>query len=275
MTQTLGLIGCGNMGGAIVSGAVDDGIIKGKDIYLYDLNNDAATTLAKKLGAKACASVGELMEHSHIVILGVKPHQQKAVIDAGGDYLESCDIFVSIAAGISTATIASYHNVLANKPIVRVMPNVNALIGKSVSGICANSVASQDDIDAVQQIFDAVGTTHRIPEEYFGVFAALAGCSPAWTYTYIDALAQAAVAHGLPKAQAVAIVAATVEGSAQLMLHEAQENNTVPQVLVDRVCSPGGTTVAGLLAAEDKGMSAAIRAAVNAAVKRDGELSGS
>lgn len=274
MSEKLALIGCGNMGGAIVRGAVASQTVDGQDIYLYDPDTDKARHLSEALGGATVSDSGaDATKIATIIIVAVKPHMMPSVMADLQRPLESSEaIVVSVAAGLATSTIETFTPALAHMKIVRIMPNVNAAIGKSVSGICGNDRASDDDIARVRRIFDGIGTTHLIDEEFFGVFAALAGCSPAWTYTYIDALAQAAVAHGLPKAQATQIAAAAVEGSASMMLQEANDHGTVPQVLVDRVCSPGGTTVAGLLAADDAGFSAAARAAVNAAVQRDAQL---
>lgn len=274
MTHKLALIGCGNMGGAIVRGAVRSGTLEAQGIYLFDPSTDKMRQLSDDLGgANVCDSAADAIATADIIVFAVKPHMMKPVMaDLDAELVASRAIIVSIAAGLSTSHIETFTPAMKGKRIIRIMPNVNAAIGMSVSGICGNSSATDEDVATVRSIFDGVGTTHLIDEAHFGVFAALAGCSPAWTYTYIDALAQAAVAHGLTKQQATQIAAAAVEGSAKMLFEEARDNQRVPQELVDRVCSPGGTTVAGLLAADDAGFSAAARAAVNAAVKRDAEL---
>lgn len=143
-----------------------------------------------------------------------------------------------------------------------------------MSGIAANQYVSDEALAEVRAMFDAIGKTALVPEDHFAAFAALAGCSPAWIYRFIDALAQAGVAHGFKKEEATRIVAQAVAGSAQNVLENLPQGLN-PQALVDQVCSPAGTTVAGLLAMEDAGFSAAARTAVNAAVARDQELSAS
>lgn len=274
MTEKIALIGCGNMGGAIVKGAVAAKTLLAENVYLFDPATTKARELADALGgAHVCDSGEDAVAQAAIVLFAVKPHLMEKVMVGLGKALDDTDaIIVSVAAGVSTSDIEAYTPALATKRIVRIMPNINASIRMSVSAICGCGCCEDEDVARVETIFKAVGTTHRIAESQFSNFMALAGCSPAWTYRYIDALAQAAVAHGMTKAQATQIAAEAVIGSATMLAQEARDKGTVAQQLVDYVCSPSGTTVAGLLAAEDAGFSPAVRAAVNAAIKRDAEL---
>lgn len=268
-----GMIGCGSMGGAIVKGAVTSGLTAGSDWFLSGGASRRAADLADAIGANFTADAAAVAREVDVLILGVKPQVQPGVLAEVSGALRGREgrlpIVVSIAAG---RTIASIESALgAPAPVVRVMPNVGAEIGASVSGVCAGAHATAEDLQTVVKLFESVGATAVITEDKFGVFSAIAGCSPAWITRLIDALAQAAVAHGLPKAQATAIAAAAVSGTGQLVT-AALERGEVPANVVDKVCSPGGTTVAGLLAMEDAGFSRAVRAGVNAAIKRDAEL---
>lgn len=266
----LGLIGCGAMGGAIVRGAHKNGLIDGKDLIVNDVYEPAARVLRRELGATYEPDNTELVKRSELVIVAVKPQHQAQLLKQLGDAArENRTIMVSIAAGRSLVDMEDCLG--EHVPVIRVMPNLNASVGQAMSGLCGGTYANESDLSKAQEIFEAVGETTIINEGLFSVYSALAGCSPAWIFRFIDAMAQTAVSHGMPKAQATKAAAQAVVGSGILVLN-ALEEGKVPAQLVDSVCSPAGTTVAGLLAMEDKGFSPAVRAAVDAAVARDQEL---
>ncbi|WP_122821141.1 pyrroline-5-carboxylate reductase [Varibaculum vaginae] len=266
----LGVIGVGSMGGAIVRGLLSSGQLQTEDILVFNRTRSRMRALEEQFPLSVAPNAATVAREANYLLLGVKPHMLTPLLDDLGDALAAKPIVVSVAAGKSLADIAAH--LPAKTPIVRVMPNVNAQINQSISGIAANQYVSEKALGEVQEMFDAIGKTALVPEEKFAAFAALAGCSPAWIYRFIDALAQAGVAHGFTKTQATQIVAQAVAGSALNVLHNLPQGLN-PQALVDQVCSPAGTTVAGLLAMEDAGFSVATRAAVNAAVARDQELS--
>ena len=141
-----------------------------------------------------------------------------------------------------------------------------------MTGIARGAAASSKHVEMAKKIMVPVGRCLVIDEGHFPIFSALAGCSPAWMYQIVDDFARAGVNHGLTKHQAVAIVAQSMLGSAQMILDEAATDGATPANLIDRVTSPGGTTIAGLLAAQQSGLSAVLGLAVDAAVARDGEL---
>lgn len=266
----LGLIGCGAMGSAIVKGATQAGVISGNNLYLYDISAKKAQQLAQELQAQQRDDAIQVVADSDIVILAVKPqHQSNLLRQIRLQVSRTQPIVVSIAAGRTIAAIEAELEPTAK--VVRIMPNVNASVGQAMSGLCAGTNASNADLDAVQAIFEGVGETTVIDESLFSVYSALAGCSPAWIFRLIDAMGSAAVAHGMPKAQATKTVAQALVGSGTLMLESLKEGK-VPAQLIDQVCSPAGTTIAGLLALEDMGFSPALRNAVDAAVARDEEL---
>lgn len=148
------------------------------------------------------------------------------------------------------------------------MPNVNAMIGKGAAAVCGNTFASEEQIEYVLQMFQAVGLAWRLPEKDFSNFTALAGSSPAYAYLFIDSIARAGVKNGLSKELCTEIAAQAVLGSAQMIL-ESGEN---PWTLIDSVCSPGGTTVAGLLALEEEAFISTIVKGIDATIVRDQEL---
>ncbi len=269
--MSIGFIGSGAMASAIARGAVAAGL-DGATLVFTDAHGTHAPALAEELGGSVAPSNAALAERVDLILLGVKPHLQsdvigeiRAVVTARGE--DVC--VVSIAAGRSLETMETDFG--ASVPLVRVMPNVNAQIGESMTALCASESVSDAQLTAVRDLFDSIGRCVRIEEQDFPVFSALAGCSPAWVFQIIDALARAGVRHGLPKQRAVAIVAQALSGSAQLVL-EAVDHDVIPAQLIDQVTSPGGTTIAGLIAAEGAGLSTSLIMAVDAAVARDHEL---
>ena len=265
----IGFIGTGAMASAIARGAVAAGF-SGADLMFADRHHQAAEDLADELGGVALASNRQVAEQSDLLVLAVKPNVQSEVIREIRESVlcakELC--VISIAAGRTVDQI--YTDFGAAVPLVRVMPNVNAQIGKSMSALCPMGT-TDEQLAAARKLLDSVGQTIVLDEEYFPVFTAIASSSPAWIFRMIDAMAEAGVNHGLTKADSTRIVAQAFLGSAQLMLN-GLDNGQVPANLIDRVSSPGGTTIAGLLAAQDAGLSSAIVAAVDAAVERDHHL---
>lgn len=265
----IGFIGTGAMASAIARGAVAAGF-SGSDLMFADRHHKAAEDLADELGGVALASNRQVAEQSDLLVLAVKPHVQSEVIrEIREIVLFTKDLCViSIAAGRTTEQICS--DFCAAIPLIRVMPNVNAQIGQSMSALYPIGT-SDEQLAAARKLLDSVGQTIILDEKYFPIFTAIGSSSPAWVFRMIDAMAEAGVNHGLTKADSTRIVAQAFLGSAQLLLN-GLDDGQVPSQLVDRVCSPGGTTIAGLLAAQDAGLSSALVAAVNAAVERDHHL---
>ncbi|MDP9832095.1 pyrroline-5-carboxylate reductase [Trueperella abortisuis] len=262
----IGFVGTGNMGGAILRGVLAAGVLAPDEVIFTRTNAQMGQAQAHETGARFVASAREVYEGADIVILAVKPHAVAKVLSELGK--PKGKVIVSVAAGLNLATLAAHAP--AGSPIVRVMPNVNSQIGAGMSALCANDAVTEEQLAAVEQVFAAVGLTARIAEKDFAAFSAIAGCSPAWTYTYIDALARGALAAGMRLDEARRIAAQAVLGSAQLVLDQLGRHT--PSDLRDQVTSPGGTTIAGLIAMEASGFTPAVIDAVNAAIARDAEL---
>ncbi|WP_324652971.1 pyrroline-5-carboxylate reductase [Georgenia sp. H159] len=271
--MTIGFIGAGTMAGAIVRGATAAGVVPGGDVLLYDVAADAAQRLADDVGASVAPSAEAVVTGSDVVVLAVKPQVLPAVLGGlAATVVRRRPVLVSIAAGISLAALEE-RLPGGEVPVVRVMPNVNAMIGAGMAAVCGNEAASADDVARVVEIFAAVGEAVELPEKDFATYTAIAGSSPAFVFTFIDALARGAVRGGLPKALATRIAAQAVLGSARMVLERAADGVS-PADLVDMVCSPGGTTIAGIVAMEESGFSPAIVRAVQAVADRDRELGG-
>jgi len=271
--MTVGFIGTGNMANAIVRGMVGSGGFPADEVVVFDRNTDKRDLLGADLGVQVAGSAEELVDASDVVVVAVKPQGIPALLEGlAGRIAERRRVVVSIAAGTPLARLESFLTTDAapgsDSAVVRVMPNVNAMIGAGMSAVTGNAAATSDDVATVVAIFQAVGEVVEIPESQFSTYTAIAGSSPAFTYLFIDALSRAAVAGGMPKAQATQIAAQAVLGSAK-MVRESQKS---PWDLIDTVCSPGGTTVAGLLALEDRGFLSTVAHGVKATIDRDREM---
>ncbi|GBG97034.1 pyrroline-5-carboxylate reductase [Lactococcus termiticola] len=261
--KSIGFIGLGKMSTVIIAGLDKEAY----QIFASGRDFEKTKKEAGELGITALAGPQEVLEKSDIIILAVKPQVLPAVLSSMSPQLSADKIIVSIAAGLTLDELAGLAD-QAGQPIVRIMPNINASIQASTTAMVANEYVSDEDYQAVKRIFEQVGSVHDIAEKDFANFTAIAGSSPAFIYIFIDALSRAAVLNGLPKSQATQIVAETVSASAQ-MLMASQEN---PWALVDKVSSPGGTTVAGVVSLEDTGFVSSVIAAVNATIEKDKAL---
>lgn len=191
-----------------------------------------------------------------------------ALLNAKEGILEKQPLLVSIAAG--TTTEAIYDIFETNQPVkvVRVMPNVNAMVGEGAAAVCGNQFAAKEDVSLIVDMFNKIGRAWELEEKNFSNFTALAGSSPAYAYLFIDSIARAGVKNGLPKDIALEIATQAVLGSAK-MIEESKEN---PWTLIDRVCSPGGTTVAGLVELENNAFISTVIKGIDATIEKDLDL---
>ncbi|MBQ7861123.1 MAG: pyrroline-5-carboxylate reductase [Clostridia bacterium] len=263
----IGFIGCGNMATAIIRGLVSSGKYNTKDIAVYDICREKAETFAKELSLTVTESEKEIAEKCDTVVLSVKPDVFPSLLGKIGEELKANDpLIISIAAGKTTEFISS---LLPYSPrLVRIMPNINAKVQAAISAYCGNERATDSDKSYVKEFCDSFGRGMEIAEKNFSIYSAIGGCSPAFAFMFIDSLAMAAVKNGMTKAQALEAAAQAVLGSAKLIL----ESDDHPRKLVDAVCSPGGTTIEGVCALQEKGFEAAVEAAVEAAYNKDKRL---
>lgn len=263
-----GFIGAGNMAGAIVKGMTKN-TAKGEDILITSRTVVSAEKLAEECGARACRTGADVVRESNVLVLAVKPQMLAEVLGplrAEIEAKEARPLVVSIAAG---KTLEYLEGLLpAGTPVIRVMPNINAKIGASTSGFCANALATEQQKEIVREMFLSIGTVAEIEEKQFGIFSVIGGASVAFAYLYMDALARAALKAGMPKKQALQITAETVLGSARMVL----ESGEAPWPLIDQVCSPGGTTIEGIAALQAAGFEAALTKAFDAVLEKDAKL---
>lgn len=207
----IGFIGAGNMASAIVGGAVKSGKFAPNDIYVCDINEEKVNKLKTELGVNAAADALELINSVDTVVLAVKPNVFASLLPSVSKNINNKGTFViSIAAGKSVAEI---NNLLgSNVPVARVMPNINATVLEAMSAYCCNALVNDEQKALVEKLCSSFGKVVSIEEDKFSIFSAIAGCSPAYAYMFIDSLARAGVKNGLAKGQALEIAAQTVLG---------------------------------------------------------------
>ena len=263
----IGFIGCGNMASAIIDGIIKNNITDEKEINVFDVFYPALEALTSKYDVILCESASDVVKNSDAVILAVKPNIIASVLDDINYALEEkSTLLISIAAG---KTIDFIRNSLSHdNRIIRIMPNINAKVGEAISAYTANSSATKEDKELCEKFFGGVGKVMYLDEALFPLFGVIGGCSPAFAYMFIDSLARAAVKNGMKKEIALQISAQAVLGSAKMIL----ESNEHPWELVDKVCSPGGTTIEGVTSLQQDGFENAVINAVNKAVEKDKKL---
>ncbi|MGJ8643977.1 MAG: pyrroline-5-carboxylate reductase [Luteolibacter sp.] len=262
----LGVIGCGKMGTALVAGALQAGVVKAEDVLGTDVFQGARDHFREKTGAEVTSDLSEVISASDIILLCTKPQDAfSAMSDISGDAGEG-KLLVSIAAGVTLENLEKHAP--GGMRVVRTMPNTPALVGKGAAAYCLGTRCVEGDDEAVQALLASVGMAVQVPEKLMDAVTGLSGSGPAYIYLVIEALADGGVRAGLPRADALKLAAQTVSGAAEMVIQTGEH----PAVLKDMVTSPGGTTIAGLTALEDRNVRSAFISAVSAAKDRAVEL---
>ena len=260
----IGFIGAGNMGGALAT-AVSKAV-GGAQVYLADPCADKVAALAAQIGANISENA-TLARECDVIFLGVKPQVMADVLGTLPlTERNEKPLLVSMAAGLSTTAIREMAGVDA--PIIRIMPNTPVAVGKGMILYTATANVSAAQTAAFLEMLSAAGRLCEIDEARIDAASAVSGCGPAFVYLFIEALADGGVECGLPRAQALELAAQTALGAAQMVLDTGRH----PGDLKDAVCSPGGTTIAGVHALEDGAFRATAMGAVRAAYERTLEL---
>ena len=258
-----GFLGCGNMGGAVALALSK----KTHDILLTSRSVSSAEALAKKLGCRYAQTNEEVASSCDIVFLAVKPQMMASVLQPLTLQLQKKrPLIVSMAAGLSLKKLDELTS--GGLPILRIMPNTPVAIGKGMTTYCANELVSGDILEALLSDLSEAGRFDPIEEKLMDVGSAAAGCSPAYAYMFIEAMADGAVTCGLPRAKAMEYAAAALAGAAEMVLATGKH----PGALKDAVCSPGGSTIAGIRVLEDKAFRSAAMECVVAAYSKNKEL---
>lgn len=268
----LGLIGCGNMGEAILGGVVRAGVVPASEVMIYDVDAKKTERISGQWKINVSRTVSELVKDCETVLLAVKPQDMASLIEGLNEELNSRrKLIVTIAAGLKTAF---YRKTVKTNPIARVMPNLPMLAGKGASGIYLDGDFNETEKKLVVDLFQACGVAEIVKkEDWLDAVTGLSGSGPAYVFLFINSLAEGAVKEGLPKDIALKLAVQTVAGSAAL-LSSALAEGKHPEKLKDEVTSPGGTTAAGLFALEKGKLRFTVMNAVKEAAKRSRELGG-
>lgn len=255
------------MGQALVSGFLKSKVLKADEIRLCDTDQEKLEAYAKSNGCHAFSSAREAVDGADYVLLAVKPQVLDKTVTSFLSSLSEKTVVISIAAGVKIARLRGL--IHPGNPLVRVMPNTPALVGAAVNAVCFDHV-DDDSKEFVTGLLKTCGIVVPCDEKTLDAIGCVSGTGPAYVMLFIESLADAAVKLGIPRATALEIAAMTVYGSGKLAL----ETGTHPAVLKDQVCSPGGTTIEGVLALEKHGLRAAVEAAVIAADDKTRVLAG-
>lgn len=255
-----GFIGCGNMGGALAKALAKTTT----DVILSD-PSDAAKVLASDLGVMYGSN--EEAVTCDRLFLAVKPNILEGVLTKLRPGLaEHKPTLISMAAGVSIAQIEAYAG--TKLPIIRIMPNTPAAVGKGMITYCTNDLVNDETLADFLSDMSAAGSFDRLDEKLIDVATAVSGCGPAFMYMFIEAMADGAVACGLPRDKAQRYAAATMAGAAQMVL----DTGIHPGALKDAVCSPGGSTIVGVRVLEEHGFRGAVMDCVEAAFRKSQDL---
>ena len=260
-------IGTGNMGAPLVGAACK--ALGAEQVVITNRTRAKAEALAERLGCAVAEDNRSAAAQAEVVFLCVKPQMLRGVAEELAPVLGAGQTVVSIAAGLTLETIRGWLTGAEEPPaLVRVMPNTPAAIGRGMLALSAEAGTPEARIQAVEAMLAPAGLVERIAEGQMDAFSAVAGCGPAFVYPFIEALADGGVLVGLPRGQAMTYAAQMVLGAAAMVL----ESGKHPGQLKDEVCSPGGSTIAGVAALEKNGFRSAAIQAVQAAYARNQEL---
>ena len=260
-----GFLGTGNMGGALASAVSKK--TSPAAVVLSNRTRAKAEVLADKLGC-AVAENAETAESAKFLFLGVKPQGMRELLASLSDVLGARKdrfVLVTMAAGLTVKTIREMAG--GDYPVARIMPNTPAAVGEGVILYAADGLTDEEDA-TLRDALSGAGQVIVLPEEKIDAGSALSGCGPAFVCMMIEALADGAVACGLPRALALSAAAQTLKGTASLML----ETGKHPGALKDEVCSPGGSTIEGVRTLEEGALRASCIDAVIAAYEKTKEL---
>lgn len=256
-----GFLGCGNMGGALAKALSS----VTKDIVVTD-RSGKARLLAQELGI-GYGTGEEIAASCDRIFLGVKPQMMAGALEPLRDILQQRKpLLITMAAGLTVERIEELAG--GKLPVIRIMPNTPVAVGKGMIQYCRNALVTDEMVGSFLEDMKYAGRLDELEERLIDAASALSGCGPAYVYLFLEALADGAVACGVPRAKAMEYAAATIIGAGEMILATGQH----PGALKDAVCSPGGSTIAGVRALEQRGFRGAVMDCVAAAFEKNKEL---
>ncbi len=266
LKEKIGVVGAGKIGAAIMRGIVRAGLAGKDQVMASDVSAELRDLAVKELDIKATADNGALSDFADIIILAVKPQIVDPVAKEIAKNLGSKKLLVSVAAGVPIGRIEACLEKGAR--VVRVMPNIACVAGAGAAGFAGGSHATAEDLEKVGAILNSFGVGMPVEEKYLDAVTGLSGSGPAYVLLFMEALADGGVQVGLARDVALKLAMQTVYGAAKMALESGKHLGE----LKDEVTSPGGTTIAGLYAMEQKGFHGIVMDAVVNATRRSQEL---
>lgn len=266
-SKKIAFIGSGNMGEALLGGLLKAELTNPENLIATDIRDYRLKEVAQKWNVETTTNNHEAVRFADIIVLCVKPQALELMLDGILKDIKEDQLIISIIAGIPTRLISKY--IGKKNPVVRVMPNIPAVVDEAASAVCLGEFASDVDKEIAMKILGAVGEVEVVPEELMDVVTGLSGSGPAYIYMIIEALTDGGVMMGLPRNIATRLATQTVLGSAKLV----RETNIHPAVLKDQVTTPGGTTIQAIKELEESGLRPMLIRAVETATIRSRELS--
>ncbi|MDE7435143.1 MAG: pyrroline-5-carboxylate reductase [Lachnospiraceae bacterium] len=267
LQKKIGFIGGGNMGSAMIGGIISSGLVPPENLIVSARTQETLDRLSARYGIRTTLDNNQAAAESDILFLAVKPNLYESVIKSIRDTVSEQQIIVSIAAGQTLSRIESLFNKQAK--LVRTMPNTPAMVLEAMSAVTPNEQMTEEDTQLILSIFRCFGRAEIVPESLMDAVVGVSGSSPAYVYMFIEAMADAAVQDGMPRAQAYTFAAQSVLGAAKMVL----ETGRHPGELKDAVCSPGGTTIAAVAKLEEQGLRNTVIAAQNTCSEKSRQMS--
>lgn len=267
MNKTIGFIGSGNMGGAMIGGIIKAQLIEQNNVWVSDINEASLARVKEEYGVQVTTDNTLLAKACDIIVLAVKPFLYPIVIKGIKDVVKKDVIIIVIAAGQSSDVVKELFG--RDIKIVKTMPNTPALVGQGMAAIAPGKNVTKEETEEIVSIFNSFGKSEIVSEHLMDAVTAVSGSSPAYVYMFIEAMADGAVLEGMPRAQAYKFAAQAVLGSAQMVLETMQH----PGELKDMVCSPGGTTIAAVAKLEETGFRSSVMQAMKACADKSREMS--
>ena len=264
----IAFIGGGAMAEAIIKGITGSDLVAGESIAVGEHTAERCAYLNATYGVHATTDNKEAVRDADLVIFAVKP--QVAPVALTSDLVAEFKKTAWVLSIMGSVTIEMLHGYAPNFPVIRTMPNTPLAVGAGMTAICRDENATDEMLEIAKAIFGSCGEVEVVAESALEAITAVSGCGPGYAFVIIDALADAGVRAGLPRALAIKLAAQTLAGSGKMCI----ETGLHPAVLRDQVTSPGGTTIAGIHALENHGVRGAFYDAVQAVLKRSDELQG-
>lgn len=264
----IGFIGLGNMATAMIGGMLEKGMVEPQNVIGSSKTRATADKIKARFNITTVLDNRTVAKEADILFLAVKPLFFPEIIQEIRDFVKADALVVSIAAGKTLAYLREAFGRPELK-IIRCMPNTPALVSEGCTGVCAGEEVPSEDLEKVVALMESFGKASVVPERLMDVVVGVSGSSPAYVFMFIEAMADEAVAAGMPRKQAYEFAAQSVLGSAKMVL----ETGKHPGELKDMVCSPGGTTIEAVKVLEEKGMRAAVMDAMEACIEKSRSMS--